>query len=268
MKLKDKVIVITGSSRGIGKAVASACLKHGAKVVISSRSQPAVDQTVSELGPNTVGITADVTKTSDLKRLIEYSLNSFGRIDVWINNAGIASGYREITSLSDQDVLEVVQTNLFGTLNACRLIIPYFIKQGHGIIINLSGRGGKGETSAYMTPYASTKAGVTTLTKSLAKEYKQYPISINCVLPGMVDTDMYRTAKVSQRTRSEMETVNQVLKTFGTPIDVVADLFVELAAQRPGRYTGKCYNLFKGWRKLKALLMMTSALFVKNRRQR
>ncbi len=154
MKLLGKVVVITGSTRGIGRAIADACSEEGARVVISSRDEAAVQRLAEEFvqrGFDASGVAADVSSQSDLEKLLDHAIETWGRVDVWINNAGLSGGYRPLQEMSPQEITDIVDVNLSGTLKACRIVIPYFIPQGGGVLIKLSGKGGRGEAAPYTT---------------------------------------------------------------------------------------------------------------------
>ena len=256
MQLQDKVIVITGSTRGIGRAAAEACAAEGARVVVSSRNEQAVRETVDALkqrGFSVSGIRADVTLHADLERLLQHAIQTWGRVDVWVNNAGVSSGLRPLEEISEEEITEVVSINLVGTLKACRLVIPYFQQAGGGIIINLTGKGGRGEASGFTAVYACTKAAITSLTKSLAEENKTHRISIHAALPGMVATDFYKDMKTSPRLATMSANVPYVLDAIGVPLEVAGRLFVTIAAQEPGKVTGKVYSAFSGMRMMRGM---------------
>ncbi len=258
VKLKDKVIVITGSTRGIGRSIAKACAKEGAKIVISSRSEAAVKQQCDifkRRGFAVSGIMADVTNKDDLYKLFKHAIETWGRIDVWINNAGISSGMRPLENVSEEEIAAIVNTNLIAVLNACHLVIPYFNHKS-GVLINMTGKGGGGNASPYMTVYAATKAAVTSLTKSLAEENKAYPISIHAVSPGMVETDLIKNSKTSPMLRDHAESIPYVLNAIGLPVDEVGKAFVDIAMQEPGKETGKIYSLVKGLRLLRGIALL------------
>ena len=260
MKLKDKVIVITGSTRGIGRAVAEACCKAGAKVVICSRHETAVQETreaLKQQGFNVSGITIDVSVQSDLEKLLQHAIETWGKVDVWINNAGLSGGWRLLTNISEEEITRIIDVNFTGTLEACRIVVPYFIQRGGGILINVSGMGGRrGEASPFMTTYAATKAAVTSLTRSLAKEYKSHAISIHSVIPGMVATDFYKDVKTSTELAASIESLPYALKAFGVPIDVVGRYFAQIAAQEPGKVTGKNYSMLSGPRLIRGIALI------------
>ena len=115
MKLQDKVIVITGSTRGIGRAIALACASEGASIIISSRSEEAVQKTVDEMkarGYVAAGITCDTTVPGALGMLLQFAVDTFGKVDVWINNAGLSSGYRPLDEMSPEEISQIVATNV------------------------------------------------------------------------------------------------------------------------------------------------------------
>ncbi len=259
-KLNGKVIVITGSTRGIGKAIADACGKEGAKLVICSRSEAKVEEAVklfSDLGYDVTGIPVDVSRVEDIKRLFNHSIDTWGMIDVWINNAGISSGYRLLEDIPIEEINKIIDINLTATLQACKIIIPYYKKQGKGILINMSGRGGNGDHAPYMVPYTATKAAITTMTKSLADENADLPISINSVVPGMVRTDFYKNVKTSQEAEESLKSLPYILNAFGVPLDTVGNFFVELASQQPGKVTGENYSLSRGVRLIRGIVLIT-----------
>jgi NAD(P)-dependent dehydrogenase (short-subunit alcohol dehydrogenase family) len=262
MRLQDKVVVITGSTRGIGRSVALACAGQGASVVVSSRSAEAVQRTVGEikaLGHAAAGVTCDTTMPGALAELLKFAVSTFGKVDVWINNAGLSSGYRPLDEMNPEEITQVVATNVTSLAIGCSIVIPWMRAHGGGVVINMSGRGGKGEASPWTALYAATKAAVTSLTRSLAAENKGSGISIHAVIPGMVATDFYNNIATSHRCSGELDSLPLVLDAFGVPLDTVGQGFVDIAAQEPGRVTGQDYNLLKGKRLFRGILKMTYA---------
>ncbi len=259
-QLNNKVIVITGSTRGIGRAIAEACGKAGAKLVICSRDEVNVNEVIPlfrKKGYKVTGIPADVSITEDLKRLFDHAIAQWGKIDVWINNAGISAGYRLLEHVPDEELRKIVEVNLTATLLACKMIIPYFKQQGRGILINLSGRGGRGDHAAFMAPYTATKAAITTLTRSLAEENAGHAISIHSVVPGLVKTDFFESVKTDEEGKHAMKSLPWIFRAFGIAAADVGDFFVQLAAQEPGKITGKNYNLLKGFRLFRGIVLIS-----------
>jgi NAD(P)-dependent dehydrogenase (short-subunit alcohol dehydrogenase family) len=260
MNLKDKTILITGSSRGIGYAIAEACAKEGAKVVISSRNAKAVEDALQKLhagGYKAIGFPADVCKEEDLQTLKNFAINNFGRIDVWISNAGQSGGYLRLHDMTAEEIGMVVNTNLTGTLLAARIIIPYFIEQKGGILINLAGRGSAGKATPFMTPYAATKSAIASLTRSLAQEYKDFPISIHALMPGMVDTDLIRQARSTPDLEKDLKNMPLVMNAFGGAAEKVGLFVVKILKGNADRKTGKIYSILTGIKLIRGIALMS-----------
>ncbi len=193
MKLKNKVVIITGSSRGIGKATAILFVKEGAKVVINCKNHIAEAQkVVKAIGKNKAFfIQADVSREEDVKRLVSETMKKFGRIDILVNNAGVI--FREGDWKSDVDIWRAtMDINLTSAWLMIREVAPIMMKKGSGSIVNISSIYGF-LGAASVLPYSSAKGGLITLTKALAKELAP-KIRVNAVAPGNVMTDMTKEA--------------------------------------------------------------------------
>lgn len=262
MRLMDRVIVVTGSTRGIGRSIAFACTREGASVVVSSRSPESVQKTVAEMkasGYTAAGITCDATAPGALQELLRFIVATYGKVDVWINNAGVSSGYRPLDEVSAEEIQRIVATNLTSLAVGCGTAIRWMREHGGGMVVNMSGRGGKGEASPWTAIYAATKAAVTSLTGSLAAENKGGNVSICAVIPGMVATDFYKDIATSPRCSGELASLPVVLDAFGVPLDVVAKGFIDILAQEPAHSNGHVYNLLHGRRLTRGILKMMSA---------
>jgi NAD(P)-dependent dehydrogenase (short-subunit alcohol dehydrogenase family) len=250
--LTGKVVVITGSTRGIGRAMAEACAAAGATVVVSSRTDSAVAETVAALtqtGAAASGIVCDVSREADIEGLLAHAIDAHGGVDVWVNNAGISLGMRRHVNTTADEISSIVDTNLVGTMLASRLVVPYFITRGGGVLINVSGRGGRGDSAAYTASYAATKAGVMVFTTSLAEEHKADPISVLVFMPGMVDTDFYgESMQVDPQLEPLVGNIRVVLDAIGTPIEAVGPALVDAACTPPGEATGKVMSAGSGVR--------------------
>jgi len=250
--LAGKVVVITGSTRGIGRAMAQACAAGGATVVVSSRTPSAVDETVEALrltGATASGIVCDVARDEDLAALLSHAVTVHGGVDVWVNNAGISLGMRRHVDTSPEEIRRIVAINLTGTMVASRMVAPYFVGRGGGVLINVSGRGGRGDTAAFTAAYAATKAGVMVFTKSLAEEHKSDPISVLVFMPGMVDTDFYGASmEVAPDLEGVAGNIRVVLDAIGTPIEMVGPKLAEVACTPPGSETGTVKSVNGGGR--------------------
>ena len=177
-----KNIVITGSTRGIGLCMAKEFIKAGCNVTISGRGRKLSEELKKELsgfGTQILYVSCDVRKINEVERLWRRSAGKWGRVDIWINNAGLSGGYQYLQDLPSAEITKIIDVNLKGTVLACKLLISYFNQNEGGTLINLSGRGGKFEIVPYLATYAATKAAVVSLTQSLARENVGKNISIN-----------------------------------------------------------------------------------------
>jgi len=247
VSLADRVVVITGSTRGIGRSIADACAARGATVVISSRTPDAVTRIVAELtatGATASGFSANAGHYEELEALRDHALATHGRIDVWVSNAGVSNGYRYLDDESAPEIHDLVTINLLGQLYGAKAMLPYFREHG-GYLMNLCGRGWKGGATPYTTAYGASKAASASLTRSLAAENKDYPnVSINAFTPGMVDTDFYRDdMPVSPRLEATRGNVRFALEAFGTPLPAVGERCATLIAEKPGATTGRIYPM-------------------------
>ena len=190
--------IVTGSTRGIGKETALLLLKNGLNVVISSKSQPSVDNVIQEIldkfpskKENILGLKCDVSKYSDVKSLVEVSVKTFGRIDVLVNNAGIVY-YKSIMNTTEEEWDKTIDTNLKGTFLFTKEVLPYMIENKFGgIIINVSSGAGKSGFSN-LSSYCASKFGMIGLTESVAKEIIDNNIKVMAICPGGVYTDMIK----------------------------------------------------------------------------
>lgn len=247
MSLVGKVVVITGSTRGIGRAIADACAAKGASVVVSARTPDAVASTVAELtaaGATASGLAANAGHYEELEALRDHALATHGRIDVWVSNAGVSNGYRYLDDESAPEIHDLITINLLGQLYGAKAMLPYFREHG-GYLMNLCGRGWKGGATPYTTAYGASKAASASLTRSLAEENKDCPnLSINAFTPGMVDTDFYRDdMPVSPRLEATQGNVRFALEAFGTPLPAVGQRCAALIAEKPGATTGRIYPM-------------------------
>jgi len=200
-------IVITGSSKGIGFALAKEFAKNGDQIIISSRNQDSVNRAIDEIKtifPETeiYGTTCDVTKSEEIEALVNFSDGKLSGIDIWINNAGTSGFYYgNLTNWGNETLDQVVKTNILGTIYGCKEAIKYMTKQGYGKIFNLAGMGSNGMASPGLVAYGATKASIPQLTKSLSKELKNTEILINYLSPGIVITEL-TTTNVSKEAAS------------------------------------------------------------------
>ena len=190
----SKVGVITGSTKGIGYGLAEEFLKRGCSVVVSGRRQDVLDQAVAKLSATyngkVAGCLCDVSKLEDHERLFAFAKEKFGRVDVWINNAGVAHQQRNLWELSNEVVENVVKSNVLGSLYGTRTAYNGMLAQGGGWIYNFEGFGSNGRVREGITLYGMTKSAIAFMGKSFAAELKDSPVKTGLIQPGMVITDM------------------------------------------------------------------------------
>jgi len=221
MKLKDKVALITGSSRGIGKATAIRFAKEGAKVIINYlNSEAKANHSVKEIkkiGSEAIAIKCDVSQENDVKNMIDQAIKKFGKIDILVNNAGIVYDI----PLFDKTVAQWKRTfeiNLIGIFLCSKYVSKHMLKRGSGVIVNISSTNGINNTAPTSADYDASKAGIINLTKNLASELAP-KIRVNSIAPGWIDTDMNKDLP---KDLLEEELGNVFMKRFGKPEEIAA----------------------------------------------
>lgn len=225
-----KTVVITGSTKGIGYAMAGEFLKSGCQVVVSGRRQEPLDRAVADLSAShgadrVAGFLCDVTVPSQIESLWQQSVARFSRIDIWINNAGTGHPQQPIWELDDATVRSVVESNLVGTINCCRVAVPGMLQQGGGQIYNLEGFGSNGRVRAGIGVYGATKSAITFLSKTLVAELKDTPVQVGTIQPGMVITDL--VLDQYKDNPEQLEKVKPIFNIIANPLDEVAPALVE-----------------------------------------
>lgn len=189
MDFKDKIVVITGGSKGLGKGFAKALAGKKAKVVIASNDQEALNRTADELGVDS--FQCDVTIYDDVKALADFVVERYGQVDVWVNNAGIQIAPSNVEDVDVEKLHKLFEVNCFGYFYGCKAALPNLKKQNSGAIININstaGLSGKPELSAYV----ASKFAVKGLTLSLREELKDTSISVYGIHPGGIQTEIYK----------------------------------------------------------------------------
>ena len=242
--LKDKVAIVTGGTRGIGRAIALKLADHGANIVINYRNS---DKEAEELkailegkGVKVLTVKCDISNFEDSKNLMDKCKEVFGKIDILVNNAGITNDTL-IMRMKEEDFDNVIDVNLKGTFNCAKHASAIMLKQRFGKIINMTSVVGIAGNAGQVN-YAASKAGVIGLTKSLAKELGSRGITVNAVAPGFINTDM--TASLSEKVKEEASK-NIPLKRLGDPEDV-ANLVGFLASDAANYITGQVINVDGG----------------------
>ena len=242
--LKDKVAIVTGGTRGIGRAIALKLADHGANIVINYRNSDKEEEELKaileEKGVKVLTVKCDISNFEDSKNLMDKCKEVFGKIDILVNNAGITKDTL-IMRMKEEDFDNVIDVNLKGTFNCAKHASAIMLKQRFGKIINMTSVVGIAGNAGQVN-YAASKAGVIGLTKSLAKELGSRGITVNAVAPGFINTDM--TASLSEKVKEEASK-NIPLKRLGDPEDV-ANLVGFLASDAANYITGQIINVDGG----------------------
>jgi len=241
VRLANQVALVTGASRGIGRAIAIACAREGAEVVVTGRDAKALDETahrVAEAGSRAFPIVQDVSDVAGTQRMVERVASERGRLDLLVNNAGLYQ-VRPILDIDESDWDNLMDTNLRGAFFCAQAAARVMARQGFGTIVNVAS---DATWTGGMNPcahYCASKAGMASFTRSFAKELARFGIRVNAVAPGMIATDMGEdAAKV-------MADLKIPLGRLGTPEDV-ADVVIFLASDAARYMTGTILNVTAG----------------------
>jgi 3-oxoacyl-[acyl-carrier protein] reductase len=244
MKLKDRVAIVTGAARGIGKAIALAFIREGARLALVDVDKAILEAAKNEIKKNkeeVIAIPCDITKSGDVKEMVDQVRKEFGRIDILVNNAGIIRR-GTIETITEEDWDRVIEVNLKGTFNCCKAVAGIMKQQGYGKIINISSIAGKMGDITSAPGYGPSKAGIDALTKTLARQLAQYGINVNAVAPHAIETEM--SAQWSEERRKEI-IASIPLGRLGKPEDV-ANAVLFLTSDEASFITGEILDVNGG----------------------
>jgi NAD(P)-dependent dehydrogenase (short-subunit alcohol dehydrogenase family) len=256
--LKGKVVLVTGGSKGIGKAVARGLAEEGARVAICARTKPELEAAAAELAKTTGGeifpVAGDLTREADVKQIVDATVGRFGRIDVLVNNAGAAPGGL-LLDLTEDDWHRALELKFLGYVRCMKAVIPHMLKQGGGRIVNIVGNDGVKPIGVELTPSAANAADLA-VTIALAEQYGRQNICINAINPGPVVTERWDglvagIAKVRNIPVAEAQKRAEHSIPLGricTP-EEVANVAVFVASSRASFMNGAIINLDGGQRK-------------------
>ncbi len=247
--LDDKVVLITGAGRGLGKAMARAMAECGARLILTARSSDQIDQTACEIksqGTSALAMTADFTKSQDIQALVAAALSEFGKIDVLVNNAGLNAGnfQSKFEEMPEEQWREMIDTNLTGQFLVTKIVGGEMLKRGAGKIINIGSIFGvKG--SPRRICYSVSKAAVIHMTKTLAIEWADRGVTVNCLCPGSInmhgDSMDPRVLEINEMRRKTIP-----LGRLGEPGEL-GPILVYLASDASDYMTGETILLDGGW---------------------
>jgi NAD(P)-dependent dehydrogenase (short-subunit alcohol dehydrogenase family) len=254
-KLLSKIAVVTGSTRGFGHAIAEALLKTGATVIITGRSQESLQRAL--IGLQTLGSVrgelCDVTVEGQVHQLADRVFNEFGRIDIWINNAGYSSAAGYILDFYPSEALEMFKANDLGTLYGTQAALQYMLPRKQGTLVNIYGAGSFLNPSSPTGLYAATKAWISSFTRTLAKELRGSGVQVLGFSPGMMLTDMLTSPTViGENAKKMMERYGFVLRFLAHKPEQSAEKLVEVLATNRKSFLE--YRQFKPWTPFLGLL--------------
>lgn len=248
-RLQDKVAIITGSGGGIGKGIAFAYAKEGAKVVIADFNEEALQGTVDELtkdGFEALGVKVNVAVKEDVENMIDETVEKFGKVDILVNNAGVGDNMEAAANVKDDTWDRVMDINLKGVMYALRKVVPYFVEQGGGTIVNMASisglTGGRGGLS-----YTAAKHAVVGMTKNIASQYGPQNIRCNAIAPGNIETGFSKSMTNIDEFGMQVATraVNLIPRA-GSPEDI-AHIALFLASEESAYVNGDVIVADAGW---------------------
>ena len=243
LDFKDKVAVVTGSSRGIGRGIALALARGGCAVTINYRkSRDKADEvvnTIRQMGGKAIAVKCDVSKREEVENMFTATVDAFNKVDILVNNAGVGVA-ASLLETTDEIWDKNMEVNLRGVFLCTQIAARYMIDRGYGKIVNISSNSGFGIAMPRDNSYAVSKAGVIQLTKSAAFELGKYNINVNCIAPGAVDTDMLRGNRSDEEYEKVLEGRRNAssLGITGTPEDI-ANAVLFFASDESRYITGK-----------------------------
>jgi NAD(P)-dependent dehydrogenase (short-subunit alcohol dehydrogenase family) len=217
VKLEGKVALITGASRGIGRAIAELFAKEGASVIITARDRTRLKKTASEIGA--FALDADIREEEQVKEVVKKSVARFGRLDILVNNAGVFPRIKKLHQITEREWNDVIDVNLTGQFRFTKYAIPH-LQKSRGSILNIASNAGlKAYENFHADAYSASKSALILLTKSWALQYAKDGIRVNCICPGVVETDMTKMFLASRADR-EMLNAEYPIGRIGTVDDV------------------------------------------------
>lgn len=245
MSFEGRTAIVTGAARGIGKAIAFAFLREGAKVALIDNDKSALDAAMIEAGKGmdeVIALPCDVSLSAEVRDMVNRASGSFGRVDILINNAGIIRR-GDIETVTEEEWDAVIAVNLKGAFNCCKAVVDIMKAQSYGKIINVSSVAAKTGDITSAPGYGASKAGMDALTKTLARQLARYGINVNGVAPHAIESEMSAQWSAERR-RAIIEAIP--LKRLGKPEDV-AEAVLFMASDKASFITGEILDVNGGF---------------------
>ena len=246
--MEKKTIVVTGSTRGIGLGLVTEFLKLGHQVVVNGRTAEKLEQVVAELrklSPAVTGVAGSVNEAETHVTLVEKAVATFGKIDIWINNAGVPQPHRSFVDVELKDIQAITEINIYGLMLGTKTAANFMLQQGFGKIFNMEGFGSDGRMMKKLSLYGTTKRAVNYFTKSVSAELEGSPVQLGVLSPGMVRTDFLKNTD-NPRTPEEEKQFSKVYEILAEDADVVTKFLV--AGMLKSRKNYDRIEFLSGWR--------------------
>jgi len=242
--LKDRVAIVAGAGRGIGRAIAVAFVRKGARLFLAARTRSQLEETAEmcrEAGGTALPVVTDISHWDQVQRLVATAIEEAGQVDILVNSAGVYGPIGPTAEIDPVAWVRAIEINLFGPLYLCRAVMPHLIGRKQGKIILLGG-GGATAPLPNFSSYAASKAAVARLADTLAEELKDYNVQVNAIAPGLVDTGLQdKVLAAGSRAGALYHKIKEARDSGAGAVspEVAADLVVFLASPAAGRLTGK-----------------------------
>lgn len=244
-RTEELVAIVTGAGRGIGQAIAERLAEAGAHVVVADIDSDSAQETsdrINERHQISMAVEVDVTKTSSVNSLLAKTLETYGKVDVLVNNAGIMYRTR-ILDLALEEWEQTIKVNLTGPFLCIKAVLPVMKGRGFGRIVNVSSSAGRSVSTLGGAHYTASKAGLLGLTRAVAREMAPFGITVNAICPGLIDTDMVRKTTTPKKLQDFLDSFPA--RRIGTP-EEIGDLVVFLCSERASYITGASLDINGG----------------------
>lgn len=246
---EGKVALVTGGNSGIGRAAALAFAREGAKVVIAARREEEgrkVAEQIKDEGGEALFVATDATREAEVKKLVNQTVDAFGRLDVAFNNAGALTAFGSVVEQTEEGWRSEIDANLTGVFFSMKYEIPAILESGGGVVINNASQLGLVGIGAGVAPYVAAKHGVIGLTRAAALEYAEQGLRVNAIAPAGVDTPLFRSSMGSTEEGAQMVRDLHPVKRVATP-EEIASFVLYLASMEATFFTGAALAMDGGW---------------------